>query len=69
MATRSRRPEPTTAERDALKTELRQIDANARGAADARNAAFREQWAAKMNGIAPTEQPPIVRVTWSMGMR
>jgi len=67
MATRSRRPEPSTAETDALKVELRQLDVAWRARMDADHAAFKALWDAKMHGIAPTEPPPVIRVTWSLG--
>lgn len=54
-------------ETDALKVELRAIEARYRGEVDKRNAAFRDQWAAKMQGVAPTELPGVIQVTWSCG--
>lgn len=50
-------PKPTKAETDALMVELRQIGVAWRGRADARNAAFKEEWAAKM--AAEPVRPPI----------
>lgn len=68
MATRTKRPpEPTTAENEALKVELRQIAAAWRGGADRRNAAFREEWAAKM--ATERHQPVHVSVLKTAGMR
>lgn len=68
MPTRMSRPAPSTAETDALKAELRQLDVAWRARTDADHAAFKILWDAKMRGIAPTEPPPEIRVTWSMGV-
>jgi hypothetical protein len=59
MAARTRRrtPEPSTAETDALRVELRQIGAAWRGGVDARNAAFCEEVAAKR--ATEPKRPPI----------